>query len=113
MTSGIFERRKPVQKKLEKLHWIILRDASNREKSVQELADGYGVSYPSLQVYYKKYNIKKKRKRYYIKPIFGHKSKMKDLKDYIKKNNITKRQIELAVSSICRDMREEKKVSVK
>lgn len=111
MTSGIFGRRSPVQKKLGRLHWIILRDASNREKSAKELADNYGVSLPSLSVYYKKNNIKKKRKhRYitYIKAKSGHKSKVKNLKDYIRENNITKRQVKLAVLSICQDIREEK-----
>jgi len=112
MTKGIFKRRSPVQEKLERLHRIILRDVSNTKKSVQELADSYGVCYPSLHAYYKKNNIKKKRKhRYitYIKAKSGNKSKMKNLKDYIKENNITKRQIELAVLSICQDIHEDKK----
>ena len=106
-------RRSPVQEKLEKSYWIILRDASNTEKSAKELADNYGVSYCSLLAYYKKNNIKKERKHHYIKSKSGHKSKMKNLKDYIKENSITKRQIELAVLSICRDIREEKEMRVK
>ena len=102
------KRKKPAQERLEKLRNVILRDASNTEKSAKELADVYGVSYPSLLAYYKKNNIKKKRKHHYNKKLKSGRSRIKDLRNYIEKNNITKEQIKLAVLSICDDARRKK-----
>ena len=108
MTRGLFKRRKPIQERLEKLYWVILRDASNRKKSAKEMANNYGVSYGALLIYFKENRIKKLRKIYYTRVKLGRKTEMEDLRDYIKKNNITKRQIQSAVLSICEDAHDEK-----
>ena len=103
MTKGIFKRKSPVQEKLAKMEEIILKDALSREKSVKELANIYGVCSLSLSEYYKNNGIKKLRKN--VKYKYGYirgsyKNKIKELRNYIKENDITKEEIVLTILSI-------------
>ncbi|MCK5566465.1 MAG: hypothetical protein KAI62_01050, partial [Actinomycetia bacterium] len=86
MPQGIYKRGRPIQKKLEKLKKIILIDALNRKKTAKEMANDYGVSYGALLIYFKENKINKFRKLvpHYTKSNMGHKSKVKDLRNYIK-----------------------------
>ena len=101
MPQGIFKRKSPAQEKLERIKETILKDALSGEKSVKDLANIYGVCLLSLSGFYKNNGIKKKRK--YVKYIKGHyKSRIKELRNYIKENNISRVEIIEAILSIFR-----------
>ena len=101
MPQGIYKRKSPVQEKLERMKKTILKDALSGEKSVKDLAYIYGVCPLSLSGFYKKNGIKKKRM--YVKYIRGHyKSCIKELRDYIKENNISRNDIVQATLSLFR-----------
>ena len=101
MPQGIYKRRNPIQEKLKRMKETILKDALSGEKSVKDLAYIYGVCPFSLSGFYKKNGIKKKR--IYVKYIKGpYKSRIKELRDYIKENNISRNDIVQATLSIFR-----------
>ena len=92
MTKGTHKRKRPVQEKLTRIKDIVLKDALSGEKSMIELANIYGVNPISLFKFHKENGIKKKKK--YVKYIRGnYKSKIDELRDYIKENNITKEEV--------------------
>ena len=99
MPPGIYKRKSPVQEKLAIMKDVILEDALSRKKSVKELAKIYNVSYGSLLIYYKKNRIKKKKikleyKSGYTRGSYNNqKRQIEDLRNYIKKNGITKEEV--------------------
>ena len=101
MSKGIYKRRSPIQEKLKRIREIILKDALSGEKSLKELACDYGVYHTSLSEFYKKNGIRKKRVK--VKYTRGcYKSHIKELKNYIKENNISRDNIVQATLSIFR-----------
>lgn len=103
MPKGICKRRSPVQEKLANMKDIILKDALSREKSMIELAKVYGVHPISLLKFHKENGIKKRRKYVDYKSGYNrgyYKSQIEELRDYIRKNNITKEEIISTIVSI-------------
>ena len=103
MPKGICKRRSPVQEKLAGMKDIILKDALSREKSMIELAKVYGVHPISLLKFHKENGIKKRRKYVDYKSGYNrgcYKSKIEELRNYIKENNFIKEQIISAIISI-------------
>ena len=100
MPQGIYKRTSPVQEKLARIKDVVLKDAASREKSMIELAKIYGVHPLSLLKFHKENDIKKKRKNIIYRGRYSYKSKIEELRDYIRENNITRKQIIAATISI-------------
>ena len=99
----LVKRRSPVQEKLARIKDIVLKDALSGEKSIIELAKIYGTNPVSLLKFHKENGIKKKRKYVDYKSGYNrgcYKNQIEELRDYIRKNNITKEEIISTIVSI-------------
>ncbi len=100
-------RSTPIQDKLDNIKETILKDCADRDRDLTELAKDYEVSRESLALYLKRNKLKKCSKKYIrIYRIYKsgiHKSQIKDLRKFIKDNNITRSQIIKAIVSMAKD----------
>lgn len=100
MPKGTYKRSRPIRDRLDNIKEMILKDTLDRSRSLTELAKSYGVSKDSLAFYYRESNLKKCRKSRIGCKRGKYKSRIEDLRVYIKENNITKLEVMKAVLTL-------------